>query len=737
MRKWWVERLPIWIRLRLRGTAEARAGCSVAAMPFFRGAAAVAALFLSLGFARAAHGQTMIASCETATLDGWTFLDGSDFPGAKGSLTSAPGHSGSSARLAYDFSEGGKYVGATIVLPSPVRASAVALWVRAPLGVAALLQLEDASGQTLEYRLPRPLEASFDADAWYRVVVDVAAPSRHFNGNDDGIAQLPFSRIAVLALPESGTTGWVDFDEITALDDFHAKVDPDAQPAVAAPLGAADLASRLAVNLHSTRDERELDIARDAGFSAVRLDLVWSSVERSPGVYDFSEFDALLPSLTARGMRLHLIIDYSNDLYPPLDSPQFQTTTLPAFAAVARAFAARFAGRDVSYEIWNEPNSERFWPTSVGPSGFAALCNVTAEALHQGDPLARVCIGGLAGFDYEFLGAILAGGAARGADAIGVHPYRQEGAESVGYDLLRFRSFVSQRASPAPLIWSTEWGYSSTWEGDGHGAVERARQAQLVAREALSAWAVGFPLIVIYNLRDDGVDASNAEHNFGLVQSDYAEKPALVAVRTLSRLARGRAFAGLLNTGFSLLHAMKFDGANDTVIALWSEYVGRLITVDLPTNASVVSFLGERRSLATTANGQQLTLQEADGPVYVTLTGRAVAPTAGATSTAGASSATAGAGSGGDSRVEVSPAAGGSAGIGGGPSEALAGYGAGEVPPSRNASPDSGCACALSEPVSWQVSFVRIVAAASFASLVWIRRRRRATSAVSARKAAN
>ena|GEM_PF-898771 len=731
--KWCERLLHIPVKLQRPAAKVPRSSYSVAVLQLPSRCAVVAAvLSMSLGLAGSAKAQTAIASIETATLAQWKFLDVvSDFPGAKGSLSSVPGHTGSSARLSYDFSAGGKYVGATFVLPSPVQASAVSLWVRSPLETAALLQLEDASGQTLEYQLKRPLEASFDAEAWHRVVVDVAAPSQYFNGKNDGIPHPPFSRIAVLAVPESGSTGWVDFDDITGLDGFRVKLDPGASPLMAAAPGSAELGSRLAINLHAILDERELDIARDAGFSTVRLDLGWSSVERTPGVYDFSQFDALIPALAARGMRLHLIVDYANDLYPALDSQQFRTTTLPAFAAVARAFAKRFVGHNISYEIWNEPNTERFWPVSAGPSGFAALCTAAAVALHQGDPSAKVSLGGLAGFDYDFLSAILADGAGQGADAIGVHPYRKEGGESVGYDLLRLRTFVSNQASPAPVIWSTEWGYSSTWEGDGHGAAERTRQAQLVARATLSSWAVGLPLIAVYSLRDDGSDPTNAEHNFGLIQSDYTEKPALVAVRTLSRLARGRPLAGLLDTGFSRLHGMKFNGPSDTVIALWSEYVGRPISVELPPDATAVSFLGEPRALAHTASGQELTLQESDGPVYVTWTPPHIdSPfgdgAAGDATMGGASSDSMLEGSSGNSGAGPVHAGGTTAATGGASTQSLAGDGGLDASSSAVSNPDSGCACALGAPMNWEMSSARGVATVCLASLIWIRRRRRA-----------
>src|SRR5689334_10048848 len=107
-----------WVRRRMYTVAAMRLS--------WRCAFAVAVLLASLGYPAAARAQDAIASCESATLEQWKYLDGSDFPGAKGSLSSVPGHTGAGAHLSYDFSGGGRYVGATFVLPSPLRADAVA-----------------------------------------------------------------------------------------------------------------------------------------------------------------------------------------------------------------------------------------------------------------------------------------------------------------------------------------------------------------------------------------------------------------------------------------------------------------------------------------------------------------------------------------------------------------------------------------------------------------------------------
>src|SRR6202034_148524 len=101
-----------------------------------------------------------------------------------------------------------------------------------------------------------------------------------------------------------------------------------------------------------------------AGFSRVRMDLGWQGVETTKGVYDFSAFDALVSALASRGLVLHLILDYFNALYPTSADPGYLTTTVPAFAAVSKAAAAHFAGKNVTFEVWNEENGG-FWDPSA------------------------------------------------------------------------------------------------------------------------------------------------------------------------------------------------------------------------------------------------------------------------------------------------------------------------------------------------------------------------------------
>jgi polysaccharide biosynthesis protein PslG len=323
-------------------------------------------------------------------------------------------------------------------------------------------------------------------------------------------------------------------------------------------------------------------------------------------------------------MVLHLILDYFNPLYPSSADAGYADagyeTTVPAFAAVSKAAAAHFVGKGVTYEVWNEENGG-FWPPVANAAEYSQLSAAAIAAVHAGDPSALVTMGGLAGFDYPFLEAALDAGGAAGANAVGVHPYRQGGAESASDDLAYMRAIVASAFPTPPPVWDTEWGYSSQWFGGdagGHAPAAWALQAQRASRELLTAWALGFPMEIYYDIRDDGTDPTNDEDNFGLIQNDYSDKPAIVAVRTLSAAAKGRTFAGFLPVGFTSLHAMLLVGASDRVVALWSDAPASVTSVALPSNGTATDMLGAPLALGVDGGEASVTVGEVAGPVFLT-----------------------------------------------------------------------------------------------------------------------
>src|SRR5689334_5374510 len=77
----------------------------------------------------------------------------------------------------------------------------------------------------------------------------------------------------------------------------------------------ADVLSTQGVDIHDLSNSKLLEIAHQAGFTWVRTDLLWSSVETSQGSYDFSGYLDFLANCHQYHLKVLFILDYSNQLY--------------------------------------------------------------------------------------------------------------------------------------------------------------------------------------------------------------------------------------------------------------------------------------------------------------------------------------------------------------------------------------------------------------------------------------
>jgi hypothetical protein len=351
-----------------------------------------------------------------------------------------------------------------------------------------------------------------------------------------------------------------------------------------APATTASTASRptprplneqVGVNIHFTRGmPGELAMLRRAGFSVVRMDLFWHDVEREKGVYDFRAYDHLMDTLDQHGLRAQLILCYTNVHHDDDRSPH-SDAGIAGFARFAGAAAAHFKGRNIDWEIYNEPNITPFWRPVPHAATYARLALAAAEAIRAADPQAVVVGPATSKIPLDFLETCFASGLLEHWDAVTVHPYRQRDPESVVGDYRALRSLI-RRHAPAGKdvpIWSGEWGYSTAWPG-----IDDAEQARRVQRQILVNAAEGVQRSIWYDWRDDGRDPTNAEHRFGLVQHDFsgddrepfAPKPSYRAVQTLLTALEGFAFDKRLWTGDDRDWVLLFAKDGTPKLAAWT-----------------------------------------------------------------------------------------------------------------------------------------------------------------------
>jgi hypothetical protein len=341
---------------------------------------------------------------------------------------------------------------------------------------------------------------------------------------------------------------------------------------------ASPIPPGLGVNIHFT-DPRpgEIKMIAAAGFRWVRMDFKWDVTERERGRYDFAGYDRLMKALDEYKIQALFILDYGNPLYDH-GSPPRTAETQHAFARWAVAAAKHFSNRGVLWEIYNEPNISMFWPPRPNATEYVDLALTVGKAFRSQVPDEKLIGPAVSEIDSAFLDACFKAGLLDYWYAVSVHPYRQTDPETVVPEYCRLRKLIdayrfrSGSDRTIPII-SGEWGYSSALRG-----MDEEKQGAMYTRQMLTNLANQVPLSIWYDWRDDGTDASEAEHHYGLVRNQYEAgklevyeaKPAYRAAKTLSEFFVGFVFEQRVSSGRDDDYVLAFVKGAEHRYAAWT-----------------------------------------------------------------------------------------------------------------------------------------------------------------------
>jgi hypothetical protein len=375
------------------------------------------------------------------------------------------------------------------------------------------------------------------------------------------------------------------------------------------------------VAIHDISDTALLDAVKDVGFSFVRTDLFWEAVQAADG-RDYATFDRLVSNLKARGLGALFILGYKHYLFSP-DQPPTAPAQLAAFSAYVSASVLHYQRVPVRFEVWNEQDHKDYWLAEPSPFAYRNLLKTAVKAAKAANPNVVIATGGVQQVDRKFIrevGDISATQA--GPDAVSVHPYRQEYPETVFADYRALREDLSSYRK-VPAVWATEWSYPSfgykyvSAIADGHSQKARERQAKYAVRRFLVDWIAQVGLTAYYDMRNDGTDPSNMEHNFGLLDTDNTKLPAYNATKHLFAFTADVTSARYFIDTKEQYVVIKLNKAGATKYVIWCYGDGNTLQVDLsllPGAASVTDLYGA----ALTKRGV-LTVTEAQGPVFISV----------------------------------------------------------------------------------------------------------------------
>jgi GH35 family endo-1,4-beta-xylanase len=329
--------------------------------------------------------------------------------------------------------------------------------------------------------------------------------------------------------------------------------------ALAAPAAHAKPAAQIAgVAVHPwqlqdyrTR-ERVFDGVAATGARWVRVDMPWAWVEPdgptlNHGHGHWGGLDSIVNAADRHGLKLIGIVGFT----PEWASDSGELWTYPDADAFEDFFAAalRRYPQIPAWELWNEPNFERFSKPEPDAARFVDFLRSARRARDGVGSKAKLISGGVApGGDIDIIpwvNQVAMRGGLSLIDGLGVHPYSSLAPDDPRSWMMQLEALhkrLGQLGRADLPLWLTEYGAPSVRVPSGYApALTEQQQAErLRVAFALAGRFDWIENLTWYEYRDSNTGSHDPEANFGLVHSDLSPKPAYTALREVVAGASAR-----------------------------------------------------------------------------------------------------------------------------------------------------------------------------------------------------
>lgn len=324
--------------------------------------------------------------------------------------------------------------------------------------------------------------------------------------------------------------------------------------------------------------DRELEAAAFIGCKVMRTGSDWTAIQPQPGQWQWEVMDHIVEKAASLGMEIEALLAFTPKWAAPASaqaSPDWLdwNRAMPdatAWRDFVSTYATRYRGRIHLWETWNEPDLEGFWRGST--EDYLTLLTIARDELRKADPANVVMSGGFATLQDHPSRKKNPDLQQRTMTALGptldVHAIHEHGP----FD--RFAQVVDERYAalraslpkPVPPIF-----FNETADYSMPGAEKE--QAATLVKKATFAQARGAIGYLWYDLRNDGNDPTDPEHNFGLLTHALEPKPAYAAFNTLARYVAPRPFLQQLDAGPSRWFFL-FGGEREKLLVFWNDDLG-------------------------------------------------------------------------------------------------------------------------------------------------------------------
>lgn len=399
------------------------------------------------------------------------------------------------------------------------------------------------------------------------------------------------------------------------------------------PASDTSRASIAGVTITGGKIEAALDQAAGANMNWVRYgDIIWSDLEPTPGARDWGRLagvEAELRALVRRGLTPVVVVRSAPawaQLREGYSCGPIKPEAYDAFAATMRDIAARYSQPPYNiryWEIWNEPDVD---PSLVAPSagigcwgdqndpyygggGYGEMLKRVYPAIKQGNPAARVLLGGLLlDCDIEhptqgkncqgslFLEGVLRSGAGSAFDILSYHGYafwtpQATGDWDLGLEdwshrggavlgkLNQIRATMGRYKVSKPVL-LTEAALLCWQSREDCATRYPDAQANYVVRVYTRALANGLIGAIWYTLDGPGW------FNGGLLDADQQPRPAYRTLQIMGKVLRGASSVSRLQ--HAVVEGYTIRNGATTYLICWTNSFDQEATIALPPQTRAV-----------------------------------------------------------------------------------------------------------------------------------------------------
>ena len=317
-------------------------------------------------------------------------------------------------------------------------------------------------------------------------------------------------------------------------------------------------------------NQQTLQTVKDMGFSWIRIQVQWRSIEPSPGQYDLLPLDREIGAASQAGVKVIASVVKS----PTWADPSGGIPADPAsYGATMQMLAARYAGKVQAWEIWNEENLASETGGNVDVGRYVNLLKSGYTGVKASDPNAIVLFGGLtptgvmdssiAIDDVQYLRQAYQynnGEIKSYFDNLGAHPGSNNNPPDTMWPgnpgpgpgwqndpsfyfrrIEQLRQVMIDNGDAAKQIWLTEFGWTTANQAPGYeyGAQVSAQdQANYLVRAfqiARNEWPwVG--VMSVWNLNYSVISSpSDEKYPWSVVNSDWSARPSYTALKEMPK----------------------------------------------------------------------------------------------------------------------------------------------------------------------------------------------------------